>query len=116
MNKHLKFLLGCIVFSLPLLALSQNPVNKDSTSVKADSVLKADTTAIAVVVDTAAKKDCYAEYFDIIRTRGAKPVTDGMQQVVIAMKGPEGSHCFLGQIEVAGGKIKPPLFFQQENG
>jgi hypothetical protein len=51
-----------------------------------------------------------------MRTRGAKTVTDGMQQIVISLKNADGCHCFLGQVEVAGGKIKPPLYFQQENG
>ena len=51
-----------------------------------------------------------------MRSRGAKAVTDGMQPVVIALKSNEGCHCFVGRVEVAAGKIKPPLYFQQENG
>lgn len=89
----------------------------------ADSVLKKDTTVkqpvvdtIKVVVDTIVKKDCYTEYYDLVRSKGAKPVTDGKQDVVIALKGSESCHCFLGQVEVVGGKIKPPLLVQQENG
>jgi hypothetical protein len=62
------------------------------------------------------KMDCYIEWLDAFRTRGAKPVPDGMQQVIIALKDTQTCHCFMGQVEVVGGKIKPPLFFQQENG
>jgi hypothetical protein len=83
---------------------SLNAAVKDSLAKKA-----ADSAALA-------NQDCYQKWYNVMRSRGAKPVTDGMQQVVIALKGPEGANCFLGQIEVAGGKVKPPIFVQQENG
>lgn len=83
---------------------------KDSTiAPKKDTVIVTDTV-VAVI------KSCYTEWYDAFRTRGAKTVPDGMQQVVIALKTEESCHCFMGQVEVVGGKIKPPLFFQQENG
>lgn len=92
----------------------------------ADSVAKkakADSIAAVAVADSIRKtdsvakaKDCYLQWYETMRSRGAKPVPDGMQQVVLALKGEQGVHCFLGQIEVAGGKVKPPLFVQQENG
>jgi hypothetical protein len=109
----------CVIFLFPSIASAQVPA---TDSLKVDSVKKVDSPAIVkvdtirVIVDTIVKKDCYVEYYDIMRTRGAKAVTDGVQQVVIALKSNESCHCFLGRVEVAAGKIKPPLFFQQENG
>ena len=121
MKKIIGITIICAFF-LPSTTWAQVPV-KDTT--KVDSAAKVDSTVVAVakvdtvrvIVDTVVKKDCYAEYYDIMRTRGAKTVTDGLQPVVIALKSNDGGcHCFLGRVEVAAGKIKPPLYFQQENG
>jgi len=125
MNKILNIAIIATIYLLPLSTWSQVPV-KDTAKVdplmKLDSVKKVDSVApvkvdtVRIMVDTIVKKDCYAEYYDIVRGRGAKAVTDGMQPVVIALKSNEGCHCFLGRVEVVAGKIKPPLFFQLENG
>ena len=124
MKKLFNFCIICILLFSPFLSSSQitgTDSTKTDNAKKMDSVKK-DTSAppkvdtVKVVVDTVVKKDCYAEYYDIMRSRGAKTVTDGIQQVVIALKSNEGCHCFLGKVEVAAGKIKPPLYFQQENG
>jgi hypothetical protein len=110
MRHRIKLAAAFVIFLSPLMVHSQ-----DTSAIKKDTTVpKVDT--IKVVVDTVVKKDCYTEYYDIFRTKGAKAIPDGMQQVVIAMKGPEGCHCFLGQIEVVGGKMKAPLFFQQDDG
>ena len=118
-------LLVCGVLLAPFLALSQvTPPAKDTTKpVTTDSLAKTDSANLGkkdtvVVIDTvvAPKKNCYSEWVDAFRSRGAKTVPDGMQQVIIALRDNETCRCFMGQIEVAGGKIKPPLFFQKENG
>jgi hypothetical protein len=121
MNKIFSLAIICAMFLLPSVAWSQVPA---TDSIRVDSVKKPDSVVapvpkvdtVRVLVDTIVKKDCYAEYYDIVRSRGAKAVTDGVQPVVIALKSNEGCHCFLGRVEVAAGKIKPPLYFQQENG
>jgi hypothetical protein len=116
-----KFFIGCTVILFPFLSPAQDVV-KDSIHPATDSLAKDSLAAtvkvdtVKVVIDTVVKKDCYAEYYDLMRTRGAKPVPDGMQQVVIALKGTGAANCFLGQVEVVGGKIKPPLYFQAEDG
>ena len=131
MKKTPKLWICFALFLLPLFGLSQSVTDTthkkpaDSLSkVKMDSTMKMDSTikevpktdTIKVIVDTVVKKDCYQQWYDAFRTRGAKTVPDGMQQVVIALKNADGCHCFMGQIEVAGGKMKAPLYFQQENG
>jgi len=124
MKKIFNFYIICIGLLLPVLGWSQitgtDSVKTDSSkkidSLKKDTIAPPKADTIRVVVDTVVKKDCYAEYYDVMRSRGAKTVTDGTQPVVIALKSNEGCHCFIGKVEVAGGKIKPPLYFQQENG
>lgn len=95
------------------------------TTVKpaADSMAKPvmDTAALAKktadsLAAAKASQNCYTKWYDYMRAHGAKPVSDGMQQVVITFKSGESCHCFMGKIEVAAGKIKPPLYVQEENG
>ena len=117
MLKFSKLVLAGAVLLLPVFVFSQvQPAAKDSLSKPPDSVAKVIVDTIRVVIDTVVKKDCYAEYYDIMRARGAKPITDGMHPVVIALKGESGCRCFMGQIEVTNGKMKAPLYFQAENG
>ena len=118
MNKHYRSLIILSVLLLPLIGYTQVLPGTDTTKKPGADSLAAKTTVdtVRIVVDTIKKKDCYTEYYDLVRERGAKPVPDGVQQVVIALKSADACHCFLGQVEVSGGKIKPPLYFQQENG
>ena len=113
MNKHFRLLINSFVLLLPVIGFSQVDTTKKPVDT---SLAKTTVDTLRVIVDTVKKLDCYTEYYNTARERGAKPVPDGMQQVVIALKGAENSHCFLGQVEVVNGKIKPPLYFQQENG
>ncbi len=112
------------IFTIPLLSFSQADTLKkavtdttkkaavDSAAVVSDSsVAKKDTVVVA-----AAPKDCFQDWYEKMRQRGAKPVTDGKQPVIITLKSEEGAVCLLGQVEVSGGKIKPPLYVQQEDG
>lgn len=48
------------------------------------------TDAVKPVLDSGvANKDCCQQWSDVFRSRGAKAVPDGMQQVVIALKSQE---------------------------
>lgn len=89
-------------------------VTVDTTLPKKDTiapvvVAKPDTTFMAV------PKDCFQDWYEKIRARGAKPVTDGMHPVIITLKNEEACVCLVGQIEVANGKMKAPLMVQQED-
>ncbi|HET6543497.1 MAG TPA: hypothetical protein VFG46_23595 [Chryseolinea sp.] len=116
-----------LTFSImPIIAVGQSDTTapkKDTTAaIKMDSTLKTppDTAAaVKVNVDTAVvaiPMNCYKQYLDYFTELGAKPVTDGMQLVVIAFKKKESCHCFMGRVEVVGGKIKTPLYVQSEGG
>jgi hypothetical protein len=114
-----------LMLTLPFIAQAQN----DSTALKNDSTSSAvkdsstkpaaDTTTIAFKADTASlaiPMNCYKEWFDYFTELGAKPVTDGIQMIVIAFKSKESCHCYMGKVEVSGGKIKTPLYVQTEGG
>ena len=110
-----------MMFIVPVIALGQDTtaVKKDTTATKIDSTAKVDTAAAAINVDTAVVStpmNCYKQYVDYFTELGAKPVTDGMQPVVVAFKAKESCHCFMGRVQVTGGKIKSPVYIQTEGG
>lgn len=87
-------------------------LKKDTISKVADTLKKtADTSVVA-----ATPMNCYKQWMDAFTERGVKPMTDGVQEVVIAFKSKESCHCYLGKVEVTGGKIKAPLYVQTEGG
>jgi len=63
-----------------------------------------------------ASKDCYGEWYSLFRDRGAEPVTDGTQEVIISIRKEGYSQCFMGKVAVAGGKIKLPVYVAKEDG
>jgi hypothetical protein len=119
MNKNFRLLFVLVMVSLPVLGWSQvTPKDSLAKAVTDTAIMKPDTThppvidTVKVVIDTIVKKDCYTEYYEIMRTRGAKPVTDGMQQVVIAFKSPDGSClCFMGQNRGTGSQNQAAALF-----
>ena len=119
MKKIISIFIVIVCFLLyPIFGISQV---KDSTKVPADSTVAAVTDSIAKpqTTDTAvmvAVKDCFQEWYEKFRTRGAKPVTDGTHPVIITLKSEEAAVCLVGQVQVANGKIVPPLLVQQEDG
>jgi hypothetical protein len=61
-------------------------------------------------------KDCFREWLDLFRERGGKPVADGTQEVIITLRRSDKSVCYMGKIDVVGGKMKLPLWVQKEDG
>jgi len=114
------FLLICMISVIPGVASAQT----DTTAKpKIDSTFKAvvDTAApVKEKADTASiiatPMNCYKQYVDYFAELGTRPVTDGMQLVVIAFKKKESCNCFMGRVEVVGGKIKAPVYVQTEGG
>ena len=122
MKINLRLFIGFIVL-IPFFGGAQVvPPLQDSLTkaAHADSLRKADSAQLVkkdtVVVTVPDKSNCYSEWVDAFRKRGSQTVPDGMQQVVIALKDSANCRCFMGQIEVIGGKMKPPLFIQKEDG
>ena len=124
-----------MISAMPVIALAQADTTRvkkaaDSASLKnvADSATKVITVDTVAVKDTVVIKkadtvsivatpmNCYKQWLDVFAERGVKPLTDGMQEVVIAFKSKESCHCYLGRVEISGGKLKAPLFVQTEGG
>jgi len=98
-----------------MLLLSITASAQDTTAAKHPAMdsLTQTTEATATV---APPTNCYKQWYDVFSARGAKPVTDGTQEVIITFKSGESCHCLMGKVEVSAGKIKPPLYVQTENG
>lgn len=62
--------------------------------------------------------DCYKEWYTTFTERGADPVTDGIHNIVVSIRNTSDgtSKCYMGKVEVSGGKIKPPIMVQKEDG
>jgi len=113
-----------MISAMPIIVLAQADsmiAKKDSSAVKLDTakVIAIDTAAI-IKTDTASvaatPMNCYKQWLDVFGERSVKPLTDGMQEVVIAFKSKESCHCYMGKVEISGGKIKAPLYVQTEGG
>lgn len=67
---------------------------------------------------TAAKPsgNCYEEWYSILRERGAKPVTNGNQDVVITVRNGNYAECFLGKVPVLDGRVNGRPTIQKVDG
>ncbi|MEK6783620.1 MAG: hypothetical protein AABY93_18095 [Bacteroidota bacterium] len=72
--------------------------------------------AFAQTKATAAPKDCYGEWYTLFRDRGAKPVPDGTQEIIISFRKDGYSQCFMGKVDVENGKMKLPILVAKEDG
>ena len=106
---------------LPLFVLGQT----DTASIKKDSLTKTSVSdSLTKTKDsTMQQKDsatgsvnCYKDWLEAFGSRGARSVTDGMQEVVIAFKSEKNYHCFMRRVQVVGRKIKAPLYVKTESG
>lgn len=64
----------------------------------------------------ASPKDCYGEWYTLFRERGAKPIPDGTQEIVISIRKDGYSQCFMGKVDVESGKLKMPVYIAKEDG
>jgi hypothetical protein len=64
------------------------------------------------------KKNCYIDYLTLFKDRGAKVVTDGVQNIVVTSRNSDGTTCtsMVGTIEVKGGKIAGNLLVKTVSG
>jgi hypothetical protein len=125
--KHFLFsmLFILVITAIPTICLAQiDTVNAAKPGVNSAVVNKeipfADSASRKNVSDSTAviatPMNCYKQWMDCFAERGVKPVADGTQEVIIAFKSKESCHCYLGKVEIAGGKIKAPLYVQTEGG
>lgn len=74
------------------------------------------TPAFSQTKPASTNKDCFGEWYALFRERGAKPIPDGTQEVVISIRKEGYSHCFMGKVDVAGGKLKLPVYVAKDDG
>jgi hypothetical protein len=65
---------------------------------------------------TSSSSTCFKEWYALFKERGAKPIEDGTHEVVITLRKDDYTECFLGKIDVAGGKISSRLSIQKVDG
>jgi hypothetical protein len=63
-----------------------------------------------------ASSNCFKEWYTLFKERGANPIPDGTQEVIITLRSTDYSECFLGKIDVAGGKLTGKLQIQKMDG
>lgn len=63
-----------------------------------------------------ASGSCFKEWYALFKERGAKPVEDGTHDVIITLRNGDYAECFMGKIDVAGGKIVSRLSIQKVDG
>jgi len=59
---------------------------------------------------------CYQEWYSLFKERGANPVPNGLQDVIISIRGDEYGECFMGRVDVAGEKMIGKLQVQKMDG
>ena len=60
--------------------------------------------------------DCYGEWYTLFRDRGAKPIPDGTQEIVISIRKEGYGQCYLGRVDVESGRLKLPVYIAKEDG
>lgn len=59
---------------------------------------------------------CFKEWYGMFKERGAKPVPDGTQDVIITLRNGDFSDCYMGRVEVLNGKLSGKLQIQKMDG
>jgi hypothetical protein len=63
------------------------------------------------------KNNCYKEWYQLFTERGAKPIPDGENDIIISIIKDDISNCYLGRLTVKAGKIVlGSLLVQTEDG
>jgi hypothetical protein len=122
-KKIMKYTSCLVIFMMSFMPFIASAQNDTTSAIKTDTTSKPVTDT---VVATPAKTDtaiiastpmnCYKEWISYFTDLGAKTVTDGTQLIVIAFKSKDNCRCFMGKVDVAGGKIKMPVYIQSEGG
>ena len=61
-------------------------------------------------------KNCFEDYYNAFATRGANMVTDGEQNIVIAMRQGDSCFCVEGKVTVKDGNILPQVLVKKVDG
>ena len=64
----------------------------------------------------AASSNCFKQWYQLFKERGASPIADGTHEVIITLRSADYSECFMGKVDVAGGKLTGKLLIQKVDG
>jgi hypothetical protein len=65
---------------------------------------------------TSSGGNCFKEWYTLFKERGANPIPDGTHEVIITLRNADYSECFMGRVDVAGGKLAGKLQVQKMDG
>lgn len=60
--------------------------------------------------------DCFKEWYTLFKERGATEVADGTHEVIITIRYGTYTECYMGKVDVAGGKLAGKLLVQKVDG
>lgn len=63
-----------------------------------------------------AQANCYEEYFELFRERGATSVPDGIHEAVVSIRSNSKCDCYMAKVEVKDNKIQRTLGLIQVDG
>ena len=89
----MKSILAFIIFCLPLVLSAQSGASKSNAS-----------------------GSCFKDWYGLFKERGAKTIPDGTHEVIITLRNGDYAECFMGKIDVTGGKLTSKLFIQKMDG
>ena len=64
----------------------------------------------------ASSGNCFKDWYSLFKERGANPVPDGTNEVIISIRNGDYSECFLGKVDVLGGLLNGKLQIQKIDG
>jgi len=63
-----------------------------------------------------ASSNCFKEWYTLFKERGANPIADGTHDIIITLRSADYNECFMGKIDVAGGKLAGNFQIQKIDG
>jgi len=60
--------------------------------------------------------NCFKDWYTLFKERGGNPIPDGPNDVIITLRSSDYNECFMGRIDVLGGKINGKLQIQKQDG
>lgn len=61
-------------------------------------------------------KDCFKDWYTVFRERGANPIPDGTNDVIVTLRNGDYSECFMGRVDVLNGNLNGNFKIQKVDG
>ena len=60
--------------------------------------------------------NCFKEWYSLFKDRGANPVPDGTNDIIISIRNGDYSDCFMGKVDIKAGSLAGNLMIQKADG